>query len=184
VREFSCHPDATGIRRNHDSSFLQSTAHRLRENWYRRQAVDRNTEEAFNLRRMNVNCNQVGDANSLQEVRNHARGDRFTATMSLVGARITEVGHDGRDTLGGRTTAGIGKGQQFNEVVIDWRRCRLQDEDFAPAHRLVKRHRYFTIWEMLDGTGAELSAEMTSDRYGQVRAGCASEDQEITRHLF
>jgi hypothetical protein len=68
---------------------------------------------------MHVNCDHMSDTDSLQQVGDHARRDRLAATMSLVSPRISEVRYDGCNALGGCAAAGIGKGQQFNEMVID-----------------------------------------------------------------
>jgi hypothetical protein len=67
-------------------------------------------------------------------------------------------------------------------MVVDRRRGRLQDKDFAPAHWLLDAHRNFTVREPFNRTGSQLHAECARDASGQLRIGRPGEDGEVTLH--
>lgn len=70
-------------------------------------------------------------SSGLQHVGHQLGGDRSTALVFLILARIGEVGNNGRNAAGGGSLASIDHDQEFHESVVDVvGSCGLQDEDW------------------------------------------------------
>jgi hypothetical protein len=123
-----------------DRSLWQAIAERAAQRRHRRQAVDGGVEEALDLRGVQVDRDDVTDADGLQQVGDHAGHDRLAAAVPLVRAPIAEVGHDGRDVPGAGAAAGVGQGQKLHQALVHRRRGRLDDEHLPPADRLEQPH--------------------------------------------
>jgi hypothetical protein len=124
-------------------------------------------EEPLDLRRVQVHRDHVPDPGRLQQVGHQARGDRLAAPVPLVRAGIAEVGHDGGDARRGGAAAGVGEGEQLNQVVVDGRRGRLHDEDFFAPHGHKEAHRQLAIGEPLHRAGAQRHIQVAGNRRGQ-----------------
>ena len=95
------------------------------------QVVNRHIEETLNLARMEVHSDDMIASSGLQHVGHQLGGDRSTALVFLVLARIGEVGNNGRDAAGGGSLASIDHDEEFHKSVVDVvRSCGLQDEDW------------------------------------------------------
>jgi hypothetical protein len=54
--------------------------------------------------------------------------------MPLIGPSVAEEGHDCCNVRGAGAAAGIGESQKFDQVIVDWRRSRLHEEDLLATH--------------------------------------------------
>src|ERR1700682_3978383 len=61
-------------------------------------------------------------------------------------------------------------------MVVDWRRCRLHDEDLFAPHRYIQLHHYFAVGEPIERTSADLYLQLPSDGGRQVGIGATCEN--------
>ena len=52
----------------------------------------------------------------------------------------------------------MGESQKFDQMIVDWRRGRLHEEDLLAANRVEKLHRNVTVRITIDDAGADLRA--------------------------
>ena len=65
---------------------------------------------------------------------NEGRGDWLARLGFAVLARVTEIGANQVDFLGGGTAESIDENQGFHQVLVNRRTSRLDDEDLLPAN--------------------------------------------------
>src|ERR1700682_2151180 len=144
-REGRAEPLADGARpghaadvRRHDHEVLEvHLADGVQENGRREEVVDRNVEEALDLRRVEVHGQNAVRARRRQQVRHQLGSDRHAGLVLLVLPRVPEVGHDGGDPGGRGAPECVQENQELHDVVVDRRARRLDDEDVGAAHVLV-----------------------------------------------
>jgi hypothetical protein len=160
TRVLGGHGHAPDIGRDHDGIGRQPIAQRPAERRHRGQAVDGNLKETLDLRRVQVHCDEVGDASGIREIGGHPPGNRLPATVPLVRRRVAEVGHDRGDARSGRTVAGIGQRQQLDQTIVDRRRGRLHEKDLLAAHRLQQLHRHLAVRGPVERGGSNRHAQL------------------------
>ena len=60
--------------------------------------------------------------------------------MPLIGPSVAEEGHDCCNARGSSAAGSIGESQKFDQVIVDWRRSRLHEEDLLATHRVEQLH--------------------------------------------
>ena len=132
--------------------------------------IDRPMEEAFHLRRMEVQQNHMGDPRALHEVGSDARRDRIKPAVPLVGSSIAKIRDDGDDTISGRSATRVRKDEQLHQMIVDGGCSRLNDEDVTTTNRLMQTHRDLPIGESLDMAGTGFRTEFARDCCGALGA--------------
>ena len=115
-------------------------------------------KEALDLWRVQIHCDDVANTDDLQQIGNHARHDWFPFAIPLIRSSVAEEGHDRRNARSPRAAAGVGESQKFDQMIVDWRRGRLHEEDLLAANRVEKLHRNVTVRITIDDAGADLRA--------------------------
>ena len=80
--------------------------------------------------------------------------------------------------------AGIGHGQQLDEMVVDGRRGRLHEENLFAPNRLAKLYHHFAVGEPVDCTGAGRYAQLTCNRRPLGRIGCTCQNRKLVAHAY
>ena len=99
MRVFSSKMYGSGIRGDDDRPFRQFSAEFLTQGWYCRQIIDRNMEEPFDLRCVEIDRQDVIDPNCLKQISQHAGGDRLAPSVPFVGTGITHIRNNCGDAL-------------------------------------------------------------------------------------
>ena len=89
------------------------------------------------------------------EIGDDAGPDRLTPAHSPVLTGIAKVRDHGRETPGSRPMAGVGQQQEFEKMLLDRGRRRLDQEDVAAADRLLDLDVELTVRIALDHPLAE-----------------------------
>lgn len=131
----------TRVRTHNDTVLhIQILADPFQHTRFGIQIVNRHIEETLNLARMEIHSDDVIAPSSLQHVGHQLGGDRSTALVFLILARIGEVGNNGRDAAGGGSLASIDHDEEFHKSVVDVvGSCGLQDEDWK-ARTLARKY--------------------------------------------
>ena len=135
-------PLGTTRVRTHDDTVLhiQILADPFQHTRFGIQIVNRHIEESLNLARMEIHSYDMIASSSLQHVGHQLGGDRSTALVFLILARIGEVGNNGRDAAGGGSLASIDHDEEFHKSVVDVvGSCGLQDKDWK-ARTLAQKY--------------------------------------------
>lgn len=121
----------TRIRTDNDTVFhIQILPDPLQHTRLSIQIVNRNVEEALNLACVKVHGDDMIAASSLEHVGHQLGGDRSTALVFLILARVGEVGDDGCDTASGGRLASVYHDEKLHEPVVDViGSCGLQNEN-------------------------------------------------------
>lgn len=129
----------TSIRTDNDTvAHIQVFADPLQNARLSIQVIDGNVEEALDLAGVEVHGDDVVATSSLEHVCHKLGGDRSTALILLVLARIREVGNDGGDTSCGSGLASIDHDEQLHQSIVDIiGPRRLQDEN-CRVHTLTR----------------------------------------------
>jgi hypothetical protein len=69
--------------------------------------------------------------------------------------------------IGSRRPTRIDEGQEFHQVLIDWRRRRLDQVDLFPTHRDRKLQRNLAVGEPLRVTSGKRYTKLAGDRRHQ-----------------
>jgi hypothetical protein len=75
-------------------------------------------EEPFDLRCMEIDRDDMVDADSLKQVGNHAGGNRFAPAVTLVCACVAEIRDHDADVRGRSTAARVGERKKLDQVVV------------------------------------------------------------------
>jgi hypothetical protein len=118
-----------------------------------------------------------------QEIGDETAADGDARRVLLVGARISIVGHDGRDAGGGGPARSIEHEQEFHEVLLDRRDERLDDEDVALAAVGVQLHPETVVAEAVDGYRIERQSQRGADLLGKLGMRAAAENPNLP-HLL
>jgi hypothetical protein len=103
--------------------------------------------------------------------------------MPLIGPSVAEEGHDCCNARGPSAAAGIGESQKFDQVIVDWRRSRLHEEDLLATHRTEQLHGNVAVRIPIYDAGTKLSAQFARDPCRQCRIGIAGKNREPTVHI-
>lgn len=145
------------------------------------QVVDRNAEETVHLRCVQRHRQHATRPGGDEQVSHQPAADRDAGRVLLVGAGIGVVGqYDGRPR--GRSAAGgVEHEQQLDEVLLDGRDERLDEEDVPlPAVGLQldletvvgePGHPYRPQWDL----------EVVTDLRRQLRMRAATEDRDLSQ---
>jgi hypothetical protein len=101
--------------------------------------------------------------------------------MPLIGRSVAEEGQDCCNARGHSGAAGIGESQKFDQVIVDWRRSRLHEEDLLATHRTKQLHGNVAVRIPIDDAGTKVSAQFARDPCRQCRIGIAC---KIVNPLF
>lgn len=124
------------------------------------QVIDGDVEESLDLTGVKIHGDDVVAASSLEHVGHKFSGDRRTALILLVLARIWEVGDDGRDAPRGGGLASIDHDKQLHQPVVDIvGPCRLQDEDILISYTFTDCDTGFLVGVLEDHDLGQLNAE-------------------------
>jgi hypothetical protein len=103
------------------------------------EVVDRNVEEALDLRSVEVHSDDVVAAGSLKHVSHQTSSDGSAGFVLLVLASVGEVGQDGGDATGRGSLASVDHDEQLHDSIVDVAGgSRLQDKDWDAAVSLVR----------------------------------------------
>jgi hypothetical protein len=91
-------------------------------------------KETLDLWRVQIQCDDLADANDFQKIGYHSRHDRFPSAMPPVSPSVTKERHDSCNARGAGAAAGIGESQKLGQVIVDRRRGRLDEEDLLAAY--------------------------------------------------
>jgi hypothetical protein len=95
------------------------------------EVVDRDVEEALDLRGVEVHSNDVVAAGGLKHVSHQAGGDGSAGFVLLVLASVGEVGQDGGDAAGRGRLASVDHDEQLHDSIVDVAGgSGLQDKDW------------------------------------------------------
>jgi hypothetical protein len=100
---------------------------------------------------------------------------RLAISFAEIGERVAEIGNDGRDAPGRGAAQRIGHDQQFHQMIVRGKRCRLDDERVLPAHVLLHFDENFHIRETADLTIRQRESEIGRNGFGQRTVGIARE---------
>ncbi len=153
----------------------QPVLQRAAQRRHGRQTVNRSMEEAFDLGRVQIDGDDVVNADHLEKIGDHAGHDWLPPAMPLVRSPVAEVGNDRRHARCPGPAAGIREGYQLDQVIINRGRGRLHEKELVAAHRFEKLHRNVPIRVALHGADAELGVQLLRDRCGQRRVSSTRE---------
>jgi hypothetical protein len=103
------------------------------------EVVDRDVEEALDLRGVEVHSDDVVAAGGLKHVSHQTGSDGSAGFVLLVLASVGEVGQDGGDATGRGGLASVDHDEQLHDSIVDVAGgSRLQDKDWNAAVSLVR----------------------------------------------
>ena len=141
---------AAHVGRHDDEVVERELADRVEDHGRREEVVDRNVEEALDLRRVEVHREDPVGARRGQEVGHELRRDRDARLVLLVLPRVTEVRQDRRDARGRGAAERVEQDQKLHDVVVDRRAGRLDHEDVGSAHVLVDLAVVLAVGEVVE----------------------------------
>ena len=138
--------------------------------------IDRDVEEALNLRGMQVERQDAIGAGGADQIGNEFRSDRHARLVLAVLPRVAVVRQHGRDAARRGALEGVEHDQKLEQVVVHRRRGRLDDEDVRAAHVLVDLHVVLAVGEAVERDAALLDAEARANLFRERRMGATVED--------
>jgi len=121
------------VRRDDDRVGQVARTEVVGEHLGRVEVVDGDVEHAVHLRRVQRHRHDAVRAGGLEQLGDEPGADRDAGRILLVGARVREVRDHRGDLRRRRATGGIDHQQQLDEVLLNRRYERLDDEDVALA---------------------------------------------------
>ena len=167
--------DASDVRRyDHDVVGVVAILHVAGEKRHGIEVVGRDIEEALNLAGMQVEGQHAVGAGFRDQVGDKLGRDRGAGTGLAVLAGIAEVGKDSGDASCRRAAERIDHDQQFHQVIVGGKRCRLDDENVLAAHVFLDFYEDFLVCEPPDTGFSEWYVEIIADCLGElpVRITC------------
>ena len=166
---------AAGVGRNDDDLvvaepfLLQIVA----QHRHRHQVIDRDIEEALNLRGVQVHGHDALGARDLEQVGDDLGRDRLAAFGLLVLLGIAVIGNDRGDARGRGAPQRVDHQQQFHERVVDAVAVgrfadRLNDEDFRTAHVFADFDAPFFVFELRNERLADVKLQALGDLFGEL----------------
>ena len=113
--------------------------------------IERNIEEALNLRGVQVERDNAARSGAFEKIRGELRGDRDAPFVFAVLTRVSEVGYDGGNSRGARAADRVDHDEEFHERVVYRPASRLNDVYVFTAHVLFNSAERFAIGELLNG---------------------------------
>ena len=114
------------------------------------EVVDRDVEEALDLRRVQVEGQHPLDPGDREQVRHQLGADRGARLRAAILPGIAEIGHHRGDPVGRRPAERIAHDEQLHQVVVRRVRGRLDDEHVLAADVLEHLDEDFRVVEPLD----------------------------------
>ncbi len=180
---------AAGVRRNDDDlvvaePFLLEV---VAEHRHRHQIVDRNVEEALNLRGVQIHRDDAARAGDFEEVRDHLGRDRLATFRLLILLGVSVVGNHRGDARGGGSAQRVDHQQQLHHRVVDALTVgrstdRLDDEDFGAADVLADLDPRLFVPELGNERLADVEPQALGDLFGQLRIGVSTEEKRLLAH--
>jgi hypothetical protein len=109
----------------------------------------------------------VANTSDLQQIGDHPRHDWLLFARPLIGPSVAKKGHDCCNARGAGAAAGIGESQKFDQVIVDWRRSRLHEEDLLATHRVEQLHGNIAVRIPIYDAGTKLSVQLARHRCRQ-----------------
>jgi hypothetical protein len=151
-----------------------------REFAQRVQVVHRNREEAMHLRRVQRHRQHPIGARGGEQVGHEPTADGDSRHGLLIRPRVGVVRYDGRDPGRRRTACRVQHQQQLDQVLLDGRAKRLDDEDISLAAIREQLHFQTVVGEPGQPHRMQRYVQVRADfrRQGRVRA--AAEDHDLS----
>ena len=165
--------NAPGVRADDDAFFRRVTeAHNVVvQNRRRAEMVERNVEEALDLRGVQVHRNDAVSAGAFEEVRGEFRGDRNAAFVFAVLTSVAEVRNDRRNATGARATEAVDHHQEFHQRIVDRAARRLNDEDVFAANVFFNAAEGLAVGELLNADMTRRQTEVIANFFSQRGVG-------------
>ena len=179
VREPASALGKSGVGSDDDGVLQILPLDRRAEVRQRVEVIDRYTEEALDLRGVQVERYHAIRPRCLHRVGADARADRDARLVFLVALRVAEVRDDHGHRVGTRPREGVDPEEQFHEVRVRREDRRLHEEDASAADVLQDPDEEVAVGEPDRLAGTELDPELAADGAGQAWARAAREDQRI-----
>ena len=112
--------------------------------------IDRLAKEPLNLTRVKIHRNHTIDSACLEKVGDQFGGDRRARRRLSILSRISIIGNHRRNTLRRGSPHGVYHDQELHQIVIDWRRKALDDENVAMTNAGLNLDPNFPIGEPID----------------------------------
>src|SRR5713226_8373720 len=142
--------------------------------------IDRNVEEALNLRSVQVERQYAIGARSADQIRDQFRRDRHAWLVLAVLARVAVVRNDRRDATRRGALERVEHDQQLHQIVVHrWRR-RLDHEDVRAADVLIDLHVVLAVGEAVQRDAARLDLELAADFLRERRVRSSGENLQGT----
>ena len=144
------------------------------------QVIDRQVEEALDLRLVQVHRQHAVDARRGQHVGDELRGDRHARLVLAILARVAVIRNHRGDARRRRSTERVRHDHQLHQVRIDRRAGRLDDEDVGAADVLVDLKRDFGVGKPAQAGLSEFHPEELGNLSRKLRMSAAREDFQFS----
>ena len=148
------------------------------EHRQRGHVVDRDVEEPLNLAGVKVHGQDAVGAGVLDHVRDHPGGDRLARRRLPVLAGIEEARNDCRDPLRGGEPGGVDHHHQLDQMDVDGRDGRLDQEDVGAADGLGVAAVGIAVGERLELDPTDLRPQLRGDSLRELRVRAAGEEPQ------
>ncbi len=137
----------------HDDDFFRTVSERVNvlvDDRGRGEMIERNIEEALDLRGVEVERENAIGAGALDEVGAKFRGNRNATFVFTILARVSEIRNHRRNAIGARATATVDHDEEFHESVVHRSTRRLDNEHVFSANVFFNSAETFAVGEMFD----------------------------------
>ena len=138
--------------------------------------IHRNVEKPLQLLRMQVHGEQTIHPGGGDKVGHELGRDRHARLVFAVLTRVAKKRNDRRDPRGTGAACRIDQDEQFHQVMVRRRTCRLDDEDITAAHVLVDLDERFAVRKRTHRGIAQGHADVIRNGFGQFRMCCPREE--------
>ena len=138
--------------------------------------IDRNIKEPLYLRSVQVNCQNTLRTSLRNDVRNQLRRDRHTRTIFFIRAGVTKIRDNRSHSFRRSTNKRIEHDEQFHQMLIARRACRLNNKNIVPANILADRKIELTIGKPLGDGLSGFNIKMPTYLPGKRRMRIAEEN--------
>ena len=140
------------------------------------EVIDRDIEEALNLRGVEIHGQDAVDSGRGQKVCDEFRGDGHTRLVLSVLTGVAKEWHDCRDPLGTGAPGCIDEDEQLHDVVVRGRTGWLNDENILTADVLIDFDGCFPVGKGIHLNVCERLAELIGYFLGECAVGCSTDD--------
>ena len=115
-----------------------------------KQMIDRNIEEALNLRGVEIDEEGAIGAGGRQKIRDELRTDGNAGPVFAVLPGVAVVGHHNGDARGGRPLERVHHDQELYQMLVNREACGLDQKNIRTAHIFQKLEENLTVGEPLE----------------------------------